>query len=359
MSDFDDVLERLLTDQSFAAALTTDPDAALAGYRLDAGEIALLRSQVSGDAGGASAVVEARTTKSSTFGLFSALGDFSAFGSAAGAAAHHVGEAVAPTGGTLGVASAHGALSATPAIAAHVGLGDAPSGGAGGALGGAHSGLGDGAGGAHSGLGDGAGGAHSGLGDGAGGALGGTHSRLGDALGGGAGGGLGGTHSELGDAPSGGAGGLGGALGGAHSGLGDAPAGGAGAALGDAPVQDVNELPARSGFGNAPRHGLGDAGPTTHAEPPQRSVGDYHNRVDADGDGHWDKATYSARADGGVDIKVDVNHDGKVDFVGRDYDRDWKVDEATIDRDKDGVFEKTMYDDDNDGWLDRTVWHKD
>ena len=35
MSDFDDVLERLLTEPAFAAALADDPDLALAGYRLD------------------------------------------------------------------------------------------------------------------------------------------------------------------------------------------------------------------------------------------------------------------------------------------------------------------------------------
>src|SRR5437764_561356 len=49
MSDFDTVLERLVTDPGFARALAADPDAALAGYRLDADEVALLRSQVSAD----------------------------------------------------------------------------------------------------------------------------------------------------------------------------------------------------------------------------------------------------------------------------------------------------------------------
>jgi hypothetical protein len=256
MSDFDDVLERLLTDQSFAAALAADPGATLSGYRLDPDEIELLRGQVSADAGRAASAVEGRTTKSSTFGLFSSLGDLSAFGSAAGAAAHHVAEVAAPTGG------------------------------------------------------------------------------------------------------------------------------GGGGVLGDAPGHDLDDLPGKAGLGNAPRHGLGDAVPLAHVEPLQQAaapmqgasapveevsarvhefkgVGDYHNRVDADGDGHWDKATYAAREDGGVDIMVDADHDGKTDFIGRDFDRDWKVDEATIDRDSDGVFEKTMYDDNNDGWLDRTVWHKD
>ena len=72
MSDFDTVLERLLSDAPFAAALAADPSAALAGYRLDADEAALLRSQVTGDAGGNSAVEE-RTSKSSTFGLLSPI----------------------------------------------------------------------------------------------------------------------------------------------------------------------------------------------------------------------------------------------------------------------------------------------
>ena len=49
MSDFDAALERLLTDPSFAAQLAADPDRALAGYRLDAGESEVLRSQVDSD----------------------------------------------------------------------------------------------------------------------------------------------------------------------------------------------------------------------------------------------------------------------------------------------------------------------
>lgn len=258
MSDFDTVLERLLTDQSFAASLAADPDRALAGYRLDSDEVELLRGQVStGDAGGAAAVVEGRTTKSSTFGLFSSLGDWSEFGSAASVAARQSGELVGQA--TAGAGGAD--------LAVRAGLGDAPG-------------------------------------------------------------------------------------------------------------RDLDNLPAVAGMGNAPTHGLGNAVPMAHAEPltgkeapapPMqqelaarefKGVGDYRNKVDADGDGDWDKATYAAREDGGVDIMVDLNNDGRVDFVGRDLDRDWKTDEATIDRDRDGVFEKTMYDDDNNGWLDRTVWHQ-
>jgi hypothetical protein len=81
----------------------------------------------------------------------------------------------------------------------------------------------------------------------------------------------------------------------------------------------------------------------------------YRNKVDADGDGTWDRATYRGRADGGVDILVDLNADGHADFVGHDVDRDHVVDSADYDKDHDGVFEKRMYDDDGDGWLDRTV----
>ena len=247
MSDFDDVLERLLSDPPFAAALAEDPDRALAGYQLGEDEIELLRSQMSpGDTGGAASVVEGRTTKSSTFGLFSSLGDWSEFGSAAGVAAQAAAEGVPPVPGGGG-----------SMVAAH-------------------------------------------------------------------------------------------------------------SALGDAPGRDLDEVPAVARMGDAVSTAHAEvvkevSPPVEHEAPAKHfeGVGNYRNRVDADGDGDWDKATYSAREDGGVDIMVDVNADGKVDFIGRDFDRDWKVDEATIDRDKDGVFEKTMYDDNNNGWLDRTVWHND
>jgi hypothetical protein len=79
--------------------------------------------------------------------------------------------------------------------------------------------------------------------------------------------------------------------------------------------------------------------------------------VDADGDGHWDKATYRGRDDGGADILVDLDGDGQADFVGHDVDADNRVDYADYDKNHDGVFDKTMYDDNGDGWLDRSVWH--
>lgn len=81
MSDFDTVLERLLTDPAFTAALAADPDRALAGYALDDEERRLLRTQVvSGP--GAQRTVEARTTQSSMMGLVGPV--VSAFGAAIG-----------------------------------------------------------------------------------------------------------------------------------------------------------------------------------------------------------------------------------------------------------------------------------
>ena len=208
MSDFDTVLERLLGDPAFAAALAANPDEVLAAYHLDPDEIEVLRSQVSTGDGGAAAGVESRTTKSSTFGLFSGVSEMIAM-------------------------SQH----------------------------------------------------------------------------------------------------------------------------------DQGGSTATTGMGSAPRTRMGDAAhvnPLRHAAPQEvkGDVGDYRNKVDVNADGRWDQATYRPREDGGVDILVDRDHDGRVDFIGRDYDRDWTVDDALIDRDTDGVFEKTMHDDTGDGILDRTVWHR-
>ena len=69
MSDFDKVLEKLLTEPGFARALAADPGRALAGYQLTAEEVSLLRTQVSEDAG-ADHAVETRTSQSSLAGLF-------------------------------------------------------------------------------------------------------------------------------------------------------------------------------------------------------------------------------------------------------------------------------------------------
>ena len=266
MSDFDAVLERLLNEPSFAAALAADPDAVLSGYQLDAEEAELLRSQASADSGGGRAAVETRTNKSSTFGLFSALADI--VGGAAGGAVQHAAEAAGPHG-------------------ARQGLGDAP--GPGGSGGGS-------------------------------------------------------AHEQWPPAE--------------RSGFGSAPGrdGGAGAGGLPDPAQGFGDA-SRSGFGEAPgKAGLGEAiKAAEHLAPPEG----YHPHIDANGDGHWDKATFIGTKGDGVEILVDVNHDGHADFVGHDTNGDGLVDYADYDKDDNGVFEKRMYDDNGDGWLDRTVWHKD
>ncbi len=84
-------------------------------------------------------------------------------------------------------------------------------------------------------------------------------------------------------------------------------------------------------------------------------VGDYHARVDVQGDGKWDAHTYTARADGGIDINVDLNHDGKADFVGVDHDRDGLIDESYMDFNHDGKMDAHYVDTNHDGWLDKKV----
>jgi hypothetical protein len=55
MSDFDDVMERIVVEPEFARALSRDPARALRGYALSAAEQRLLATQVSPDpAGGTS-----------------------------------------------------------------------------------------------------------------------------------------------------------------------------------------------------------------------------------------------------------------------------------------------------------------
>ncbi|MFI5896298.1 hypothetical protein ACIA5D_39980 [Actinoplanes sp. NPDC051513] len=278
MSDFDAVLERLLNEPSFAAALAADPDATLSGYRLDADEAELLRSQASPDSGGGLAAVETRTNKSSTFGLFSAFAD--------------IGHTLSTGASTQHVAGAVGA----PAAAQ--GLGDAP--GAWGSGGGS------------------------------------AHEQWQPS-----------EHSGFGSAPVRDGGADQDGLPPASSGFGDAPENG----LGDGDAPD-------SGFGDAPRSGYGEPGrfrgTAEQIAPPKG----YHPRIDANGDGHWDKATFTGTRGHGVEIRVDVNHDGHADFVGHDTDSDGLVDYADYDKDDNGTFEKRMYDDNGDGWLDRTVRHR-
>src|SRR5262249_49728439 len=128
--------------------------------------------------------------------------------------------------------------------------------------------------------------------------------------------------SAYGDVGSGGAGH--GLLGGVHLDGSDGQGGLSAASL---------DSPGQSGLSAAPavRSGL-DAAPAAEAQggggtgtPP---VGDYHTRVDVQGDGRWDAHTYTARPDGGIDINVDLNHDGQADFVGVDHDRDGLIDES-------------------------------
>ena len=149
----------------------------------------------------------------------------------------------------------------------------------------------------------------------------------------------------LGAAPETGAGG---SEDGSHSGFGDKP--------------DLDGLPPVTGLGDAPRPDVGlglgrevgeAAEKLSEALPPEG----YHNRVDADGDGHLDKATYRGDGHGGAEILVDLDGDGRPDFIGHDTDLDNRVDYADYDKDHDGFFEKRMYDDNNDGILDRTWTH--
>ncbi len=68
MSDFDKVMERLVTDKAFQAALAANPASALAGYTLDKDERELLATQLVTGAGG-ERQVESRLTKSGVVGL--------------------------------------------------------------------------------------------------------------------------------------------------------------------------------------------------------------------------------------------------------------------------------------------------
>jgi hypothetical protein len=320
VSDFDTVLERLLGDPSFAAALSADPATALAAYRLSADETALLRSQVTGDQGGQSAV-ETRANQSSTFGLLTPLaglaGAAEVFGQVSG-----VQQGFAAPGATQGFGAA-GATQGLGAPGATQGFGVA----------GATQGLGA------------------------------PESAQG-----------------FGASTAGAAGGIGSAAG-AAQGFGSAPAGGAqgfGAAQGSSATQGFGAPDATQGFGSAdaapPSYaagfgpadgragigsGLGDEiGNAVNQErgggaPPPEPPEGYRTRVDVDGDGRWDRHSLRGTRGGGVDIMVDANSDGRVDFIGHDRDADGLVDSAEYDKNHDGFFERRSYDDNGDGWLDR------
>jgi len=96
-------------------------------------------------------------------------------------------------------------------------------------------------------------------------------------------------------------------------------------------------------------------GSSAHGGMGVAPVDNYHTRVDVEGDGKWDAHTYAARDDGGVDIIVDANHDGKADFVGIDHDRDGLIDESYVDYNHDGVMDAHYVDNNHDGWLDKKV----
>src|SRR5262245_54998171 len=68
MSDYDTVLERLVTDPTFVRALSADPDRALVGYALTDDERRILTAGISTD-DGRTATVEQRTTKAGLVGV--------------------------------------------------------------------------------------------------------------------------------------------------------------------------------------------------------------------------------------------------------------------------------------------------
>jgi hypothetical protein len=240
MSDFEEVLERLLSDPSFQSALATDPDTALAGYALNAEERELLGTQLTAGAGG-DRLVETRTTKSGVAGLLGPV--VAALGVASG-------------GSSTFSSAGSGAQAMGPATGSES-FGAAP-------LNSESFGSADGEG---------------------------SNEAFGPAGGGSKG------MESMGPAETG-----------ADEGMGSAPL-----------VEAAN----------------------------------YRTRVDVDGDGSWDANRAYERADGGVDIHVDLNRDGVADFIGHDYDRDGLVDVAEFDNDIDGVMETRMYDDTGDGWMDR------
>ncbi|MEQ4303390.1 hypothetical protein ABNF97_18720 [Plantactinospora sp. B6F1] len=300
MSDFDDVLERLVTDPAFAAALAADPVDALAGYRLDADEVALLQLQLGGGTDGEHGV-ETRANQSSLFGMFTPLAGLAG-------ALPGVGE-IGPAGLDPGGSPGTPPSAEVAGCAAQVG----PAGA--GAPAGGLTGLGD---------------------------------EIGREIGSV-------TDGALAHPP----GGLAGALADPEDGLAAALAD---AELGFGPAAEVGfgtapEAEAEAGFGpGAPAEvGFGPAGELSGADAEPAVPEGYRTRVDVDGDGNWDPHTLQGRADGGVDILVDLDRDGRTDFVGHDLDGDGLVEISEYDKDRDGFFEKRSYDDDGDGWMDRTV----
>jgi hypothetical protein len=253
MSDFDTVLERLLVDPSFQAALAADPTAALRGYQLAPDERELLGAQLVAGSG-EDRTVELRTSKSGVVGLLGPVA--AAFGVAAGQS------------GTGPVHQSFGGPTET----------------------------------------------------------------------------FGGPAQTFGDGPSQPSQDTFGTIPQSDSG----PGGATTQSFGVSGVETFGGTGTDS-FGNTSGPGAGSA---TFGSAPVEAVG-YHTHVDVNGDGKWDAYTAYQRSDGGVDIDVDINHDGKVDFIGHDLNRDGLVDSADYDTNRDGVFDTRMTDDNGDGWLDR------
>ncbi|GAA4674173.1 Os1348 family NHLP clan protein [Phytohabitans rumicis] len=299
MSDFDAVLERLVTDQAFAAALAADPASALAGYRLSPDEIQLLHSQAGGEAV-EQRTVEVRANQSSLFGMLSPLagmaGSLGGIGDRLADGADGIGQAGAPQPAEgFGPVQAHSAFG--PAGQAEFGpagqgvFGPAGHGGFGPVVPEGQAGFGE--------------------------AL--PEYPVG--------------HGELGPAT---------------------PHGGAGP-VGTVYTGGLYQGGGLSGFGDEIGDALDGAGRGQGAAGDFEVPEGYRTGVDMDGDGHDDKHILRGRADGGVDILVDRDRDGNVDIIGHDDDADGHVESAEYDKDGDGYFERVRYDDNQDGWLDRTV----
>jgi len=94
--------------------------------------------------------------------------------------------------------------------------------------------------------------------------------------------------------------------------------------------------------------------PAFPPRPPDQFAADYHARIDATGDGHWDKYVAVRHADGSVDAFEDRDGDGRIDFVGHDANGDGILESADYDDNFDGVADRRLTDVDGDGWMDTT-----
>jgi hypothetical protein len=342
MSDFDEVLERLLGDPAFKARLAADPQGALDGYRLTPDELDILQSQV-GEAGGQTHV-EQRTSKASMFGVFSAIGSglddvlhghghgFAGHGASSGGAEAGRGlhDAVEQYGGRHAAPEPTGAGTHGGLFGGHV---DDVS------QGGRHAGLEE----VHTES------SHTEYHE--------SHQESGTVYRSStySGGGLpqdapSGAQSVGGALPGGGAQGVASGLAG-YAGPGASGGAGIGGGLGDL-AQHAGQHAGQGGGLGGGLEGL--AQHVGHGQVPGQAPTDgYHTRVDWDGDGRWDQHTYVNRADGGVDIVVDTDGDGRAEFIGHDTDRDGLINSSEIDTNHDGVMDARYEDVNGDGWLDR------